>query len=365
MSKAKLFRWIIPVVLLAIVSVAAKSGLISFGQAQKINGPAVSTVTVAEARSVAKIPKITLTGSVEGETSVVISAKISGRIEQVLVEEGQAVAAGQQLIGLESVELVNTVRVNSDGVRRAAANYDNAATDYERYQALFRQNAISRQQLDSVETRMKVAQAELSSAHATLSIAEQQHAYAAVSTPISGVVANKTATIGQVVSAGMPLMTVENIRQVYAVVNIEQKDLGVVKPGLPAEVIVDTYPGQVFSGKVEIINPAAGTANRMFRVKIKVDNVDGFLKPGMFVKVRLIVGAETQVLAVPQSAIFQKQGLYYLYRLDGEKVARHQVEVGSVLGEYIEVKSGITVGQPVVTSNVNNLKDGDPVRIAK
>lgn len=365
MNKGKLLRWAVPAALLAVVALAAQGGLLSFGKAQKISGGGVPTVTVSEALLVKMTPKLALTGSLEGETSVVISARIPGRIERVQVEEGQAVAAGQELVGLESVELANTVRMGRDGVQRASANYENAATDFQRYQTLFTQNAISRQQLDSAQTRLKVAQAELSSAYATLSSAEQQYAYAAVTTPVAGVVANKTATVGQVVAAGQALMTVENIRQVYAVVNIEQKDMGLVKTGLPAQVTVDTFPGLAFDGRVEVINPAAGTASRMFKVKVKVDNAEGRLKPGMFVKAEIATGAETEVLAVPQSAVVQKQGLYYVFVLEEGKAVRRQVEVGQILGDMIVVKSGLTAGAPVVASNLGSLKDGDPVKTGK
>lgn len=365
MNKRKMLRWAVPAALLVAVAAAAQLGLLSFGKAQKVTGTGAPTVTAAEARLVKMTPKLALTGSLEGETSVIVSAKISGRIERVLVEDGQTVAPGQQLVALESVELANGARMANDGVQRAAANYDNAATDAQRYRTLHAQNAISRQQLDSAETRLKVAQAELSSAYANLSSAQQQYAYAAVTTPVAGVVANKAATVGQVVAAGQTLMTVENIRQVYAVVNIEQKDMGLIKPGLPAEVTVDTFPGRAFAGKVEVVNPAAGAASRMFRVKIKIDNPDGLLKPGMFVKAAVAVGAEADVLAVPQSAVLQKQGLYYVFVLEDGRAVRRQVEIGQVLGDMVQIRSGLTAGAPVVASNLGSLKDGDQVKTAK
>lgn len=345
---------------------AVQKGIIPVGQAQK-EAPAASAlaVTVAEASMRGKVPKITLTGSIEGETSATVSAKIAGRIEQVLVQDGQRVTAGQPLVTLESVELANAVRMAQDAVTRAQANYDNVQADYQRYLTLYQQNAISRQMLDSVETRLKVAQADLSSAYANLSSARQQYGYATVTAPVDGIVANKTATIGQVVAAGMQLLTVEDINNVYAVVNIEQKDMGAVRVGQTAEITVDAYPDRTFTGKVAVINPAAGTSSRMFRTKIAIDNAEGLLKPGMFVKVQLITGEEASVLTVPQAALFQKQGLYYVYVVDGDKAVRRQVEIGAPLGDYIEIKSGLTAGQLVAITNVNKLKDGDAVFVAK
>ncbi len=358
--------WVVPVVLAVALTGAARAGIFSLGGAARETAAANTvSVTVEPVRTVSKVPKLSLTGSIEGETSAVISAKIAGRIEELLVDDGQPVAAGQALLRLESVELANNVRTGSDAVARARANYENAAADYARYQTLYAQSAISRQTLDSMATRLKVAAADLSSAEAGLSTAEQQHAYAVVAAPVAGVVANKTAVIGQVVAAGAPLMTVENIGQVYAVIQVEQKELGAVQPGMAAEIAVDAYPDKVFRGKIEVMNPAAAVSNRMYKTKIKVDNGEQLLKPGMFVKVSLITGKPVSVPAVPQTAVFQKQGLYYIYTYDHGQAVRQPVEVGSVLGDLIEIRSGLTEQARVITSNVNKLKDGDAVQVGK
>lgn len=366
MNTAGLRRWAIPIVIIALSLLAAKfSGIFGPTAEKAVTAPAAVTVTTAAAVYIAKTPKLTLTGSIEGETSVLISPKIAGRIERVAVQDGQRVAAGQELLALESVELTNAVRVNSDTVSRAAANYENIRADYNRYRTLYQQNAVSRQQLDSVETRLKVAETDLSSANAGLSSSQQQYAYASVLAPIPGVVANKSATIGQVVATGQQLMTLESIDQVYAVVNVEQKDMGVITIGLPAEITVDAYPGQVFGGTVQIINPAAAASNRMFRTKILIANGDYRLKPGMFIKAAIVTGGETKVLAVPRSAIFQKQGLYYVYTIDANTIKRRQVETGDVLGDFLEIKAGLAEKSAVITSNIANLKDGDTVTLAR
>lgn len=366
MKNKKIKYGVVPIVFVIAMLTAVHLGFLPLGQAQKQTSEQKAvTVTVAEVKSVLQTPKLTLTGSIEGETSGIISAKVGGRIAEVLVEDGQSVALGQGLIRLESTELSNSIRINNDAVRKAQVTYDNIQANYERALALYGQQAISKQQLDAAETSLKTAASDVSSTTASLANAHQQFSDTLVTAPVSGVVANKSAVIGQVVAAGQQLMTVENIIDVYAVVNIEQKDTGIVKPGMPAEVLVDAYPGQIFTGTVEVINPAALTANRMFRTKIKVPNLEGKLKPGMFVKVNLITGSEQPVLAIPQSAIFQKQGLYYVFVVEEGKAVRRLIEVGEVIGDSIEVKSGLTAKMQVATSNVNNLKDGDTLVVTK
>ena len=366
MQKMKSNKWIIAMGVMIALIMIARFILPMFNQAKpSVSGTKLTSITVSEATYKNVIPKLLLTGSTEGETSSPISAKLAGRVTAVLIQDGETVSAGQPLVVMESVELNNSVRVAQDGVNRASANYENALADYNRYQTLFQQNAVSRQTLDSMETKLRIGQADLSSAVANLSSAEQQLAYATITSPINGVVANKTVAVGQVLAPGSTLMTVENIAEVYAVVNIEQKDMGKISVGVPSEVSVDAYPGKVFQGVVSVMNPVAGNNSRMFKTKIKINNAEGSLKPGMFVKVALDMGQEQPMLTVWQKAIFQKQGLYYVYVVQDNKVMKRQVEVGLTLGDEMEIKSGLEQHVIVATSNVTQLKDGDLVQVVQ
>lgn len=365
MKGFKLKHWIIPIVVIIGIMFAFRSGAFSSSNPQPATGSSGINVKVAAAQYENKVPKLILNGSIEGQTSATISAKISGRIEQVMVQEGQQVKAGDPLVRLESVELANSVRTAEDAVAKARVNYDLAVTDYNRYQQLFTAGAVSQQVLDSAAAKVKMAEADLSSATAGQNSAQQQYGYGVITAPVDGVVASITATVGQVVSPGAALMTVQDINQVYAVVNIEQKDLGLVKIGQKADVTVDAYSDRTFGGTVDIINPEAGTANRMFRTKIKIDNTDSTLKAGMFAKVQLATGDAKQTLTVPQAAAIQKQGLYYVFTLENNKAVRHQVEIGDVSSDTIQINSGLQPGDQVIISNVSQLKDGDVVKIAE
>ncbi|HMM19276.1 MAG TPA: efflux RND transporter periplasmic adaptor subunit [Selenomonadales bacterium] len=363
MKGFKLKYWVVPVIIFLGATILFRSGAFSN---EKTKTPA--EINALSVRAVAAgfsdvVPTLTLNGSLEGKTSATISAKLAGRIEEVLVQEGQPVKAGDALVKLESVELANSVRSAEDAVTKAKINLDLATADYNRYNKLYEIGAVSEQQFQAAEAKLKSAQADLSSANANRDNARQQYGYGVIVAPVDGVVANKTATIGQVVSPGAALMTVEDIDQVYAVVNIEQKDLGRVKIGQKAEVAVDAYQDKAFEGSVEVINPEAGASNRMFRTKVKIDNSDGALRPGMFAKVRLAVGEASQVLTVPQAAVIQKQGLYFVFTLENNKAVRHQVEIGDVAGDTIQIKSGLQAGEMVIITSASQLKDGQAVKL--
>lgn len=365
MKKIKPKLWAIPLVILVGVFLLFRSGVFA-GNKEAANtadnsGLSVKAVTVQYEDTA---PRLSFSGTLEGQTSASVSAKISGRIEQVFVQEGQAVKAGDPLVKLETVELNNSTRQAMDSVRKSQANYELALNDYNRYQTLYDKGAVSEQQFDNAKAKLKSAEADLSSAQASQSSAEQQYSYGLITSPVDGVVANKAATIGQVVSPGTALMVVQDIHQVYAVINVEQKELGRIKVGQKGSVTLDAYPGKVFEGVVELMNPEAGSANRMFRTKLKIDNAGEELKPGMFANVELVTGEKEQVLAIPQAAVMQKQGQYFVYTLEGDKAVRHQIEIGEVTGSTIAVKSGLQPGSQVIITSVNRLKDGDVVRVA-
>lgn len=365
MKGFKVKYWVIPLIVFIGLFFVFRSGAFSSGKTQLPTNNSQINVKVAQAQLLNTVPNLMLNGTIEGKTSAIISAKLAGRIEQVLVQEGQHVNAGDPLAKLESTELGNSVRTALDAVTKAQVNYDLAMSDYQRYQTLYNQGATSQQNLDTAEAKKRIAQADLSSAITSQSNAQQQYAYGVILAPVDGVVANVTATVGQVVSPGAALMAVQDISQVYAVVNIEQKDLSLVKVGQKGEVTVDTYAGKVFDGIVELINPEAGAMNRMFRTKVRIDNTDGALKAGMFSKIQLATGEAVPILTVPQGAVIQKQGIYYVFTVENDKVVRHQVQVGTATGEVIQIKSGLQAGTSVAISNVSQLKDGDTVRIVE
>ncbi|MDU2065584.1 MAG: efflux RND transporter periplasmic adaptor subunit [Sporomusaceae bacterium] len=320
-------------------------------------------VTTSEARKIQKSNILPLTGTVEGITSAMISSRFAGKINQILVEDGQAVLKGTMLLQLDTVELANAVRIAQNNVRQTEASLNTAQADYERYRTLYTQNAVTKQQLETAEARLIASRSEVDNAYANLNNAQKQMEDGSIISPVTGVIANKAVTIGQVVSPGNALLTVEQIDQVYVVVNIEQKDIAVAKPGVPVTITVDAYPNQTFTGTIAIINPVAGSESRMFRVKIKADNPNQLLKPGMFAQIALIAGEPQAVLVVPRMAVIAQKGLNYVYVAVDGQAKKTLVEIGELIGEQIEIKAGLQAGMPVVVNNLDKIKAGDTLLV--
>lgn len=361
--KFKWKLWLVP--LAAILAFGLYKGGDIWGQKKEapkdIN---IQTVAVKTVDKVKKENVLSLTGNLEALNEATVSAKTAGRVSQVTVENGAAVSPGQSLVLLEDQDAVNQLAINQAALKKAEANLATANTNFKRNKELFESKVISKKDFEDAETALMLAEADVKSATASVASAEESLRNTTIASPSSGVVVNRDVNVGQVVSPGTPLMLVDDISSVYAVVNIEQQDLAKIKPGLQAEIVVDAFSDRKFAGVVEIVNPAASESARVFETKIKVNNQEGLLKPGMFAKVEIKTGEVEEVPAVPQNALVSNQGQFFVYIAEGDLAKRQQVDIGQILDQFVEIKSGLSVGDKVVATNVNKLKDQDRIKIA-
>ena len=324
------------------------------------DAPLAVTVERVATRDVAA--PVTFTGSIEGTQSVAISSNVSGRVVEVLVEDGTYVAKGTPLFRMDAVKANNAVRSAQSAVRQAQVKYDNDCTAYHRQETLYSQGAVAVQQLDTARTQMLVSESDLETAQANLADAQKQVADATALSPVDGYVANRKVTRGQILAEGTTAMTVEQMDDVYVTCQVEQQYVSYITPGLAVEVRVDAYPDRVFTGTVEVVNPAADKDSRMFLVKARVPNGDFALKPGMFVHASVTDQPEPMML-VPKTCVQGKKGLSYVYVVadDGKSARRMRVELGDDVGDDVQIVSGLADGDEVILDQIDRLQDGRAV----
>jgi RND family efflux transporter MFP subunit len=325
----------------------------------------LQTVMVKEATKEKMENVLQFTGTMEAVNEASISSKVAGRVSRVAVNNGDSVTAGHGLVYLENTEYQNGLSASRAALQKALAGLETARANYDRFKELHTQSAVSNKDFEDVTTALTLAEADVSSASSSVANAEESLRNTTITSPIGGMVANRNVTVGQVLSAGVVLMTVADISSVYVVVNVGQKDISSLRPGMQATVTLDGYPGRTFAGVVDIINPVASKSARVFETKIRINNKDRLLKPGMFAKAEVKVGGEKEVVAVPRDALTDREGLYFVFLAGDGKAERHQVEIGQIIGQLVEIKSGLNPGQKIVVTNVNKLKDQDSIRIAK
>lgn len=302
----------------------------------------------------------TYTASVEADKVNNISSSMPLRIERILVDEGQNVAAGQQVVVLDDV---NTTSYELN-VNTAQAQLRNIQVEYDRAQQLLAIGGGTRQQVDQMALQLETARNNVASARRALENARENRV---LTSPVSGVVTARNYDPGDM-TGSLPILTVAQVRPVKAVVNVSETEYSRVRQGMPAELTFDTYGEEAFTGTVSKIMPSVDPSTRTFGVEITIPNADGRVLPGMFGRASLKLGEANHVV-VPDRAVVKQQGsgdrYIYVYDPQTSAVSFVKVELGQRLGAAYEVISGLEPGQMVVTSGQNALADGKKVQLQK
>jgi HlyD family secretion protein len=249
--------------------------------------------------------EISASGTVE-ITEVEVSSKLTGRIEKLLVDEGDSVLKDQVLIELEKKELDAQLKQAQAAYQASLAqlaqsksNSDNLKTNLDRVKELFKAGSATQQQLDDQQTKYRMANDQHSSAShlvdqnkGVIDLIKVNLDNSVIKSPINGLVLSKNTEIGEVVLPGSSLLTLGDLAHPWVKIYIKETDLGKVKLGQKAEVRIDTYPDKVFEGKVTYISGQAEFTPKniqtkeervklVFGIKVSLDNPEQILKPGM------------------------------------------------------------------------------------
>ncbi len=326
-------KWII----LLIVLIAAGSwGYSAYSQKNK---PVFTGKIIAVERG--DILAITsATGTINPVNSVDVSSKITGRIEQVFVEENQQVKEGQILIKLDDTKLQATVA-------QAKAKRDNYLANYQRMQRLSNIGAIAPQQLDSAKMDYSVAQAAYDDAVSQLSDT-------VITAPVSGIVIGKPIPAGQTVSPGistpMVLLTIADMSKMQIETKVDETDIGKIKLGQKASFNVDSYPDKTFTGVVSSISKKAVIEQNVvyYTVYIDIDSSEGLLMPTMTARVSVNVGESKDTIVVPLSALKESKGQKYVQVMISGKVTDVPVQIGLMSEDRVEVITGLKDSDQIV-----------------
>ncbi len=234
---------------------------------------------------------IKVSGTIEA-TQVRLSFRASGKIKELLTDEGRVVKQGDIVATLNTDEL-KQIREQADASLKAAQfTYERARDDYERLENLFKAGSVSQQRRDAAKTAADSAKANVDALSASLELAETRLGFADLASPLDGFAMVKSAEAGEVVQAGTTIFTVADLKDIWLSAYINESDLGRVKLNQDAYIKTDTYPDKNYKGRVSFISSTAEftpkqiqtTEERVklvYRIKISIDNTNLELKPGM------------------------------------------------------------------------------------
>ncbi|MDE6010519.1 MAG: efflux RND transporter periplasmic adaptor subunit [Muribaculaceae bacterium] len=354
MKSIKSLSLIAPVLLLMLWSCGGKETTTSANEEEDVKQN-VKVATVEE-RDVANI--VTLTASVEADKINNISSNAPNRIKQILVDEGMAVSKGQRLVVLDDV---NTTSYQLQ-VDNAEANLRNIEANYKRAVELFNIGGGTKQQVDQMELQLVNARNSLASAQRALRNVQENTVLTA---PVSGVVTARNYDPGDM-TGNLPILTIGTVNPVKVVCNVSESEFSKVHLGMPAELELQAYPDERFTGKITLVSPTVDAASRSFGIEVTVPNPANRILPGMFGRVELNLG-EALTPVVSDKAVEKQRGSgdYYVYIVRQGKIVLSKVELGRRLGNEYQILSGLEPGEQVVVSGKTRLTNGAEVNVVK
>ena len=322
---------------------------------------------------------LTATGYTYARERASVGAKIIGRVERLLVEEGDRVERGDTIAVLDSDDLVAALRQRRASLLEARANQTDAQRQEARFARLLAENAIAQAEYDAEATRLEVAEAQVAVAEASLANARARLQYAVITAPIPGVIIERRIEVGEMVAPGGfttqqatgAIVRIANPESLEVEADINESYISRLSLGQPAVIRVDAVPGREYHGHLRQIVPTADRQRAVVEVKVTIDDRDDRVLPDMSCNVAFleeeaaeesVAGRQAMVVA-PKAAVLQDADGPHVFLVVDGRVRRTVVELGAEVGDDVEIRSGLSGGERVAVTGVAGLEDGRRVRI--
>ncbi len=330
----------------------------------------------------------------------VISAEIDGRVDQVKVDLGDRVKAGEVMVHIsdeeqrylltqneaqlrasldrlglkEENDKVKDIRETPDP-RRAQADLFDAEQRYKRSKSLVDQGIASQSDLDGAVSKFKAAQAaydstlyqtrnlvsEVERTKAMLDMQRKKLRDTSVRAPFDAFVKERTITVGQYVRVNTPLITLVKTDPIRLRLEIPERMALFVKEGQLVDVLLEAFEGRIFQGKIWRISPTVDQNKRTFVVEALIQNASGQLKPGSYARARVPTNRTERIKLVPSKAVYYVFGSNKVYVVAGNIVEARDVKLGDRFDQDVEILEGVRMGEQVATTQLNRLDTGSKV----
>ncbi|MCX7603581.1 MAG: efflux RND transporter periplasmic adaptor subunit [Bryobacteraceae bacterium] len=385
--------------LLLIAAAVLWSGLSGCGRRSGAPAEPVASVQVRKPAVVERADLVRVGGTVEAYETSEVGFQVAGRIRRVLVEEGQAVAAGQLLAELDATDYrlgaemaereAEAARAMAEKARagarkqeleQARAAYEQAEDEYLRMKTLYERRSLAPNDFKKIEAHWRVAkqryeealegarredreaaEAKARQAEANVQLNRKRLADTELRAPFAGVVARRLADTGEMVAAGMPVVVLMKLNPARVRVGVPEAEIGKVRTGQAARVRIPSLGGREFAAKVELTGYAAEPQSRTFPVRLLAANPRLELRAGMIAEAEIEADARVTARTVPADAVWRDaQGVTHVYVYSPEKRRVHarRVRTGRGAGSEVEIAEGLGAEDLVVVGGQHKVKDG-------
>jgi membrane fusion protein (multidrug efflux system) len=308
--------------------------------------PVPVAVTAAHVGSIASY--YTATATLAAEKDAEILARVAGVVEEILVEEGDLVSEGEELLGIDNAEYLFRVQ-------QAEAARADLESRYERLRKMLEQNLVSAEEFEGVKNNLEAARAEEGLARLNLS-------YTRVRAPFTGRVVTRHIEVGHNVSVGTPLFVLSDFDPLLARIHVPAKEFNKLAVDQPVELVLESN-GTRMSGRIKLISPVIDPASGTIKVTVEVPEYPQDTRPGDFAQVSIVTERRTGTTLVPKIAVVIDRSEQVVYLAADSTAERRVVEVGFEDDDNAEILSGVEPGAGVVVKGQRSLKHGQRIKV--
>ena len=345
----------------------------------------VETVRASVLRSAegaAGAPMLTSSGYVVARRKAVVSAKIQGRLAELKVEEGSRVREGQLIARLESADYEAQVSRAAAQVQRARADLAENERQVRLAEGLTREKVMAQDQLEAVQSKVRIAEADVAQARADLDFAQATLRNTRILAPFTGTVVKKMAEVGESVAPIPPgvnlstssgaIVALADLDTLEVEVDVAESNVARLGPEQPAEVAVEAFPDRRYRAVLRQVIPTADRTKATVQVKVTILDKDQNLKPEMSAKVTFLerartaepsAVAEAPVVTVPAAALATRDGRSVVFEVADGKARQRVVVTGPARQDQIVVRQGLAGTETLVSRPPEALRDGDAVKV--
>lgn len=304
--------------------------------------------------------ELAMPGTVQAFNQATVRSKLSAEVRRLPVREGDRVEAGQVIAEFDTAQLRNQLAERQAALESARATLAQTERTRASNAQLVQQSFISKNAFDTADDAYRAQAAAVQAAEAQLAQTQLLLTDAVVRSPIAGQVAKRYVQPGEKVAFDAPLLHIVDLARLEVQAQAPVADVAKIAPGAEVEVDIEGFTGQPYKGRIDRINPTTEAGSRMIAVYVTLPNEDGRLRGGMFAKVRLQVGGEAPVAALPITAVQDDRGQSYVWVIADGKLARRNVVTGvrDERARRIEITSGLSGTEQVIGTKFDNLREG-------
>lgn len=328
--------------------------------------PEEKTLRTVETETVGKTAiasGFSYSGKAAPSKEVSVVPTVPGKVINFNYDVGDTVREGAVLFSVDSADLQNNLRSLEANYHVAELNLNNAKNTYENNKILFDEEIISQTEFDQIKLAYETTEANLTATQIQIDNLKKNISDCTVTSPMSGVIAQRGVERGGFASQAAPAYTVMDLSTIKVEVGVSEQVVNTIAIGDEVAVKMTAISAEPLTGRVSTISPSAGQTGT-YTVKIELNNQDGAIKAGMLAEVSFTMEQSEEAFVLPRNAVLTKDGETYVYILEGNTAKKTPVETGIETGETIEITSGLSEGMEVVTKGQTYISDGEEVNTA-